>query len=482
MSLPIFPPFILVSLVVFACCLISAGISILLTNAKFKKRKFLKTRIIIALSVVGIITLYFLFYTVSSLIGRNSVKAMWDKVKAAGISIKTEKIIPKSPENPPDNAVFLYKAASALIRNSNVPTERFNLCRKADKARKKNGHKYVPPQYNTSMYDISNWKNEDKAEAIKSSKNKDVQQAIGFFSRAVHKPYANNLQRLTMQRANYPEFELQTLMPQLNNYRELFRMISFVSSCYAAEGKVNKSYDLIIDGFKFIHQFRNEPLMISHLVYIACDWINLRALNSLIPRYGISSEKAQKIIDVLNKLDFNRSMKKGFSGELVFFTKPIFEELITGDTHRALSFHDSKDKAFADCIYLSPFIYQQYAGFINSFLKNYELYDKPYWQIKSQLEKLQKEKVNFLFMKDAHSIMRPLRIKVARMNSTSAATKIILALHIYKNQHGQFPDKLDVLIPGILKGIKVDAASGKPLSYKKEGKYFKLSGFYSGGK
>ena len=474
MSLPIFPPFILVSLVVFACCLISAGIGILLTSAKFKKRKLLKTKIIIALSFVGIITLYFLFYMLSNLIGRNSVKAAWDKLKAAGIPTEIEQIVPKVSENPSDNAVYLYEAAGALIRNSNVPDKRFDLFCKADKETRKET-KYVPPRYNRSGYDISSWKNEYKNKAVELSKNKDVQHALKLFSEASRKTYA-----VSMKNYIDPQAELKAMMPGLINYREFFRMISFVSDCYASEGKINDAYELILDGLKSMHQFQNEPLIISHLVYIACGWTDLTTLNSLVMRYGISSEKAQKIVEALNQLDFNQFMKKGLSGELVFFTRPVFENLMNGDMDEARSLCDSGYEGFADCIYLYPFIYQEYADFIEVWLKNYKLYDKPYWQIKSQLEKLKKGKVRFLFMKDTCSILFPIRVKTARMNSLISTTKIILALHIYKNKHGEFPEKLDSLTPEILKEIIVDPITGKVLDYKKTGKYFKLTGFYLG--
>ena len=133
-------------------------------------------------------------------------------------------------------------------------------------------------------------------------------------------------------------------------------------------------------------------------------------------------------------------------------------------------------------MYLYPFIYQECASYIESWLKNYALYDKPYWQIKTQLEKIKNEKSHMSLMNNPVNYLFPFRIKTARTNSLIDSTKIILALHIYKNKHGKFPDKLDALVPAILKKIKVDAVSGKAYSYKKEGKYFKLSGFYSGKK
>ncbi len=456
MQLPIFPPFILVSLVVFACCLISAGIGILLTRGKFKKIKFIKARIIIALSFVGIITLYFLFYTVSNLIGRNSVKAMWNKVEATGISIKAEKIIPKPPENPSDNAVPLYKAAIALLESVDMPDRRFKL----DKKYKK-------------YCDIPSWTNKDRAEALKLSKEQNVQMALSLFSQGTKKTYA----------VNKREYKgLKTLMPQLRGYRELFRTMSFVSNCYAHEGKLNEAYDLTIDGFTFIHQFRNDPCFIGQLVYIACTWIDLETVRLLVSRYGISSKKAQKIINLLDKLDYNKSMKNGLTGELVLSARHFYRNFVGGNIIYNYYIRKSKYNYLNDILYIYPCVYQDYAQYINFWLEYYESFDKPFWQI-SLIQNVKSTQASLLpFARILLTDIIPARIKVARMNSITSATKILLALHIYKNKHGKFPDKLDALVPGILKKIKVDAVSGKAYNYKKEGKYFKLSGFYLGRK
>ena len=481
MQLPVFPPFVLVALVVFVCCLISAAIGILLTRAKFKK-----ARIIIVLSFVGIITFYFLFYTVSNIVGRNSVREMWKKVESAGLSTKPEKIIPKDPNyyfndkiiyhdtrKLSDNAVSLYEVAIELIKNSDVSNKRFDIFWKYQREKKS---ECIAPLYKQIQYDVPNWAAKDKAKAIELSKNKDVQQALECFARGNQKPYAVNLRYYTDI-----ETDIQKLLPRLNHYREIFRMISFVSECYALEGKIDKAYDLAIDGLKFVHQFRNDPFIISHLVYTACTWIDLRTLNALVSRYGISSQKAQKIIEALNHLDCNKSMQKGLHGNLVLLTRSSFKERITGEMNYARTFF-GKRKAFADYLYLYPFNYQEYAYYLDFWLKNYELYEKPYWEIKSQLEKLDKAKHQFLLMNNIANYLSSYRLKTARTNSLITVTKIILALHIYKNKHGNFPDKLDSLVPGILKKISVDAVSGKAYSYTKESKSFELTGFYTGKK
>ena len=488
MQLPLFPPVVFIALVIFVCCLVCAAIGILLTRAKVKKKKFINTRIIIALSFAGIITLYFLFYAISNAVGRSSVEKMWEKVEAEGLTTTPDEIIPRNPNyywknkskitfsdtrRQSDNAVPLYEAAIALIKNSDVSNKRFDIYWKNRKKAKKQSS---IPLYNTVHYNVSSWPDKDQKEAVKLSKNKDVQQALLYFSRGNQKPYAVNLRYHTNT-----DIDMQAILPRLNNYREIFRMISFVSECYALEGKTNKAYDLVIDGFKFIHQFKDEPILVSHILYIACTWINLKTLNSLISRYGINSRKVQECIKVLNQLDFNDSMKKGLHGNLILFNRSSCRQIITGEKIYTYSVF-GKSKVFADYAYFYPFLYQRYASYIEFWLQNYKLYDKPYWQIRSRLEKLNQEKPSLLLTQNSANYLLADRLKVARTNSVTAATKVILALHIYKDKHGKFPEKLNALVPEILKKISVDSISGKAYGYKREGEYFKLTGFYSSGK
>ena len=485
MQLPLFPPVVFIALVIFVCCLVCAAIGILLTRAKVKKKKFINTRIIIALSFAGIITLYFLFYAISNAVGRESVREMWGKIEAAGLTTKPESIIPKDPiyyrtdnnttiyydtSRISDNAVVLYKATIALIISSDIANKRFDLSWKNRKKQKKQS---AVSFYRTPIYDVPNWLEKDRKKAIELSKNKDVQEALALFSRGNQKLYAVNLRYYTDIDA-----DIQAILYRLNNYREIFRTISFVSECYAFEGKTNKAYDLILNGFSFIHKLQDDPLIISHLVYIACAYIDLKTLNSLVSRYGISSQKAQEVIEVLNQLNFNKSMQKGLHGDLVLCSRSYFKERMTGEKRYIHSGFD-RSRILLDNICLYPFNYQEYAYYLKNWLKNYVLYDEPYWKVKLKSAKLNKEKKRLLSINNLTSYLGSYRLKTARMNSVTAATKVILALHIYKNKHGKFPERLDALVPDILKEIKVDPVSGKAYSYKKEGEYFKLTGFYS---
>ena len=63
-----------------------------------------------------------------------------------------------------------------------------------------------------------------------------------------------------------------------------------------------------------------------------------------------------------------------------------------------------------------------------------------------------------------------------RYQSRLNLNRIALALKIYRIEHGNFPDSLDKLSPGIFKKVPVDTFNGKPFQYRRTKNGFILSG------
>lgn len=59
-----------------------------------------------------------------------------------------------------------------------------------------------------------------------------------------------------------------------------------------------------------------------------------------------------------------------------------------------------------------------------------------------------------------------LRKKKARV--FHRATKLLAALHVFKNEHGRFPETLDELVPDILPAVPMDPYDGEPFRYSHE--------------
>jgi hypothetical protein len=111
-------------------------------------------------------------------------------------------------------------------------------------------------------------------------------------------------------------------------------------------------------------------------------------------------------------------------------------------------------------------------------LKIRDLYLEPYWKVTDKIKELGTESQNVpCHYPISKTIIHPFssgRIQTAKTESEIACARVKLALYIYKNQHGEFPEKLEQLAP-ILTSIPVDPMTGNALSYAKDGATFKLS-------
>ena len=100
------------------------------------------------------------------------------------------------------------------------------------------------------------------------------------------------------------------------------------------------------------------------------------------------------------------------------------------------------------------------------------LYSQPYWRAEEGIEELKSElgktSPSYLISKCLVPALLLLRLKTARIESDIDGAKLTLGLHIYKNRHGMFPDKLEQLCPEILRQIPVDPITGNPFEYSKE--------------
>ncbi|MDD5727647.1 MAG: hypothetical protein PHV59_03700 [Victivallales bacterium] len=421
----------------FCFCLAFAGIAVYLAKYRFKKPCRRKRRIIIALSVTGVIVAYFVFYTVSNLLGRAQVEAGLAQMKSLNIPTTAEAILPAPPQDHSKNAAYFFKAAFALLEADDSLAKLYDM------------------ESKFKTFNIAEWSDPQQQAAKKLLNSKNIDMVFYLFSRGAEKPY------LVYER----EFRgVGTLLPEFS-FRNLFRLIYMKSSNYGLAGKADSGYKLIRDGYKAIIQSFSEPYLISQLVNIACASINTQALNALILQHGISTAKAQEILKLLDRLDFNRGMQLSIEVEIILLQKDTLEGLMNG-----------KCPLQESLIPVWPFLYQDYVYGIRQSLKIRAILAKPYWEIKSELENWKRESKSPMFIVSEIFLdgFSPLPEKTARINTEVAAAKLTLALHIFKNKTGHFPEKLVELSPAILKEIPLDPLTGQPFEYKKQNGAFNL--------
>lgn len=103
MNLPLFLPGMQNFIVICIAVLAGVAVAFYLLKYKFKHPVIRKCLTIFFLIVAGVVTVYVLFYTISNFIGRAKVEAQLAAMRAEGIPLDKEAILPKIPEKDSDN-------------------------------------------------------------------------------------------------------------------------------------------------------------------------------------------------------------------------------------------------------------------------------------------------------------------------------------------------------------------------------------------
>ncbi len=472
MNLPLISSEMLNFIIACLAALVAAGITLYLSCRKFKNPKTRKRQIIFALSVVGLIVAYLLFYAVSSLTGRYQAKTQLARMEARGISTTLKDIKPPLPGKSSDNAVQYYEAAKALMKCSSYETlnERYMS----------NDNRRIA--YTTC--DVARWNHADQQAALQLLSTKEIDLIFDLFRQGARKPVA-------VYDRDYSK-GFATLLPELNTQRALFRLLHMKTSVLGLDGKPPAGYALIRDGLLAVKQLETDPTLIAQLVNIACIAIDLGAMNSLLARYGIDNQSARQLLEALAQFDVNRGMIHGMDGELML-TSDFFEGTMTGKSgYKEENWmvpcfqgkiwgmkYDQFPIKQAMQVISGPFNYWDYNYYLTNIQEIRALFLQPYWQLTDKINALKVVESNIPYRYPISKMMLPglvaARTKTARIDSEIIEARLSLALHIYKNEHGAFPDKLEQLTPEVLKEIPVDPVNGKPFEYRRDGNTFILS-------
>lgn len=458
MNLPLISSGMINFILAFLGALAAVGLTLYACYYKFKDTRTRKRRIIFILSLAGLVVAYLLFYTVSCMVGRYQAGKQLAMMQADGVPRSLNDIKPAMPAKDSDNGIQYYEAAQKLIKCSSFETltDRYM----------ENPNKHLPYK----SYDLATWDKADQQAAISMLSNKEIDMILDLFHQGAQKQVA-------VYDRDYRK-GFATLLPELGGHRALFRLLYMKSSACGLEGKPAAGYALIQDGFRTLKQFETDPCIISQLVNIACCTINIDAMNSLLARYGIDEQTARQLMDRLSQLDFNRGMLHALSCEVIMVSD-LFEGIITSrnDLRGVLLDTDLEQIKLAAS---GPFIYWDYNYYLTNMQKVRTLFRQPYWQNTATINDMRGLGIasiphRYPVSRNLFPALPTVLLKVARINSEIIGARLSLALYIYKNQHGAFPDKLESLAPAIIKEIPVDPINGKPFEYRRNGSSFVLS-------
>jgi hypothetical protein len=268
---------------------------------------------------------------------------------------------------------------------------------------------------------------------------------------------------------------LECLMPQLRSFsqalpylaqsRQMARVLALEGVAWEMAGDPAQAYASYFDGIKLGRDMGRGGCTINGLVDIAVESTVLKQAR-LTARGGTASpEVLRGALDRLTQLEADApeaAHTLAYELEaLRYAVVEVADGTVTGDDlAQMLDAADRSEEAVArlrlDAAAFLPVAVDHFSRIIELSTQPYSdtigLYPDP------------DESGNTFAQAVLPALQRVLE-SFARRTTTLRATRITVALEIYRQEHGALPETLDALAPDILPEVPIDAVSGAPFVY-----------------
>jgi hypothetical protein len=411
-------------------------------------------KILIAAAVLIPLGLFVSFVLVVSR-NKSALEQELNKLEAAGEPLSVKDIRP-APVPDKDNAALIYKNIFSLMSPEGRPFTMENKRREVKPQIKK------LEKFYRGKAPLSGLSKNEKTELYSILDSQLIEKIIKLAEQAAEKPASNfNL--------DYDKGYAMPL-PHLNYYRGLSKILAAKAWQLANEGKPEKAVGLCIIGLKQARVLRNEPVLISQMVYYACSAIVLKRLNKIIAGHGISNRQGAEVIKILKSQNLCESMKTGLRGERVMALHDVFNPALEGRKlyKKTKDFNSLSSGIFKSVIRKDCTCYLK---LMNQLIASY---NKKYWEIPTAEKESKYWEKQIPFYCILSRMLLPAldkcRQKTAERQILFDKTIITLLLEKYKNEHGKYPASLTALGQDLPK----DPFTGKDFSYQLQGKSYKL--------
>ena len=328
--------------------------------------------------------------------------------------------------------------------------------------------------------------------AIAGTPAEDICFALGKFD-----PEFAELRAAAVMRplARYPiEYESEPpwgiLLPHLAQLKGLTQLTHLRATAALEAGRSAEALADLQVGFRISDSLRDEPLLIDHLVRIACLAINLQTVREGLVRHAWTDAQLTELEATLRSLNLLAEYQHSIRGERACSTGGL-------DYLRRQGFRNSNpfnylgdiDGAGASAPGLNPIPggwFRQNMLTISRMFQDHLLLvtdDKAHRVFPEVseagtrvLQKMRRGPYTIFARLLLPALDKAIR-KSARMQTYVDEARAACALERYQLANGKYPDTLDVLTPRFIDSIPTDVIDGKPLRYrpKVEGGYLLYS-------
>ncbi len=362
--------------------------------------------------------------------GRRMEKVL-SQMKSAGTPLTLQEIEPKCPDG--DNAALPWKAAEALWAVE-------------QKDRTLLGDTIQDVFYGRSL------------DSERKQRLRDIidsqRRVIGFIIEAAAKPCFKLNEKWASQAPNLDP-------PDAVKMIQVNRLVGVDAVLMAEEGRAAEAVEQCLAGMRFIKLTLQHPFLINYLVAMA-DMKQLAVcLQGIISGRDLPDSLLRRVQDELAVTPWRDGLSRALQGERV---------LMVGET-RGEAIYAEEGNRFFSWVF-RPVIKSE----LMWMLKNYEEYIKaaslPYFENRTTFDELKKQLNEVPAIYRIAGMLFPnleaTFLKEATLEAALDSARLGIACKIYRNAHGNYPEKLSDLRPEILEELPLDPFTGKPYAYRKQ--------------
>jgi len=346
--------------------------------------------------------------------------------------------------------------------------------------------KDIEPECNPRDNAALNWKTAEAMLSIDRENRTFLGQVIGDFF--AHSPLSEEKKErlrdliaenqdalnLILEASTKPcfKYEEQWEIPGYNlkianaiNMIQSTRLLGIDAVIKAEDGNVEEAIDQCLAARRLLQAYLQEPFLISYLVATACMKQVGVCLNKIVSERDIKTDTLRKILEEWNSSPWREGLAWSFKSERIFGLETSLLYL-KGENELNL---DGVGKFYYWVfrpVYKTEIIWLM--GSYDLMLKGAEM---PYYASRDSKEFEQRMNSTPWYYKMAGAFLPNIvtvLFKRATLEAMFETTRVGIACKIYKNLHGDFPEKLSELAPEILEKIPVDSFTGHSLIYKKQ--------------
>ena len=388
-------------------------------------------------------------------------------LKAQGVPLTAAEIAPP-PVPDADNAALPLQEAMELM-----PTRRSTNSGALKSLTDFIETNQIPGKVGT---DIAGWTEAQREEGTELIQSEEVKNWYALLAQAANRPrYNNNL--------DYS----QKYNPQLSNYRKyrmMIRVLTIKIGLESQSGNIVAALGTILTGLKINNKLIEEPLLLTHLVRVACDQILIEELERIADTTDIPANNIRSLITELSLLTAIPPWNKIIYVEM-FYGMRAYDELKHASGKELVDLYSlSFDIPSAPALLLRlvmpvirPIYKKDQVIYLTLLPKVERYFEQPYYQVAESLqqEPLTKQIPRYALMTQlCLPTFEKLSERFAIHELAVEVCRVGLALKLFKQKAGAYPKTLEQLAPEFLESIPVDPFTGKSLVYRKDGDGFLL--------